>query len=155
MRLMLQALLTERFQLQLARETRTGSIYRLSPRGVRNLNPPAHPDERSLVSTIRNDGDGLLSFEYVGHNATISQLALALAANGNVRAPVIDETKLTGNYDFRVNWTYDNAVGGLQPDPNIPTIFTALERDLGLKLVADKGPVPVYVIRRVSKPSAN
>ena len=107
------------------------------------------------MSTIRNDGNGLLSFEYVGQNATIGQLALALAANGSVRAPVIDETKLTGNYDFRVSWTYDSAVGGLQPDPNIPTIFTALERGLGLKLVADKGPVPVHVIQRVSKPSAN
>jgi len=54
-----------------------------------------------------------------------------------------------------VNWALEEALGGLEPDPNRPTIFTALERDLGLKLVADRGPVPVYVIRRVSKPSAN
>jgi len=153
MTLMLQSLLADRFQLQIARETRTGTIYRLTAPNVRSLNPPARPEERSLVSTMRNDGNGVLSYQYVGHNATIEQLAVTLG--GHLRAPVIDETKLRGNYDFTVSWTYDEAFGGLPPDPNIPTIFTALERDLGLKLVADKGPVPVHVIRRVFKPSAN
>jgi uncharacterized protein (TIGR03435 family) len=47
------------------------------------------------------------------------------------------------------------AFGGLEPDPNIPTIFTALEQQVGLKLVAGKGPVPVYVIKRVARPSDN
>ena len=83
----------------------------------------------------------------------MAQLALQLAVQ--LRWPVVDETKLTGNYDFTVNWTDSEPFGGLQPDPNVPTIFAALERDLGLKLVADRGPVPVYVIRRASKPSAN
>ena len=150
---MLQSLLADRFQLQIAREERTGTVYRLTARDVHGLNRPAKPDERPVVTQPRNDQNGFLSYEYVGHNATMAQLALQLA--GQLRAPVIDETKLTNSYDFRVRWTYDNAFGGLQPDPNIPTIFTALERDLGLKLAADKGSVPVYVIRRVAKPSAN
>jgi uncharacterized protein (TIGR03435 family) len=153
MKLMLQSLLADRFQLEIARETRTGTIYRLTARNVRGLNPPAKPDERPRVSSHREDGKGIVSFHYDGHNATMADLVLTLS--GNVRAPVLDETKLAGNYDFRVDYTYDSPYGGLEPDPNIPTIFTALERDLGLKLVADKGPVPVHVIRRVSKPSAN
>jgi len=153
MKLMLQALLADRFQLQIERENRTGTIYRLTALKARGLNPPAKPDERPLVSTTRNDGTGVLSYQYVGHNATMAQLALALG--GQLRAPVTDETKLPGSYDFTVSWTYTEPFGGLQPDPNIPTIFTALERDLGLKLVADKGPVPIHVIRRASKPSAN
>jgi uncharacterized protein (TIGR03435 family) len=153
MRLMLRSLLADRFQLELEREERTGTVYRLIARDVRNLNSPAKADDRPLVSTIRNDANGFLSYEYRGRNAPIAQLVRSLA--GQLRAPVNDETKLTGNYDFQVAWTYDQAFGGLQPDPNIPTIFTALESQLGLKLVAGEGPVPVHVIRRISKPSAN
>jgi uncharacterized protein (TIGR03435 family) len=153
MKLMLQSLLADRFQLQIVREMQTGTIYRLTARNVRSLNPPAKADDRSIVSIIRNDGNGFLSYEYRGRNATMEQLATTLG--GQLRAPVIDETKVSGNYDFRISWTYDEAFGGLQPDPNIPTIFSALERDLGLKLVADKGPVPIHVIRRAAKPSAN
>jgi uncharacterized protein (TIGR03435 family) len=152
-KLMLRSLLADRFQLLLEREPRTGTIYRLTTRDVRNLKPPAKPDERPLVSTMRNDGNGFISFEYVGHNATLAQLALSIS--GGLRAPVIDATRLAGNYDFRVAFTYIEPSGGLQPDPNIPTIFTALERDLGLKLEAGKGPVTVHVIRRALKPSAN
>jgi uncharacterized protein (TIGR03435 family) len=153
MKLMLRALLADRFQLDIAPETRTGTIYRLTAREVRGLTPPAKPDGRSIVSTIRKDGNGFLSYDYQGFNATMAQLAVTLG--GHVRAPVVDETKLSGSYDFRIGWTYDEPSGGIPPDPNVPTIFTALERDLGLKLVADKGPVPVHVIRRVSKPSVN
>ena len=153
MKVMLQSLLEERFQLQLVPETRTGTVYRLTVRNLRGLTPPAKPDDRSMVSTVRNDGNGFLSYEYAGRNATIGQLATTLAQQ--VRAPVIDETKIAGNYDFTVRWTYAEASGGREPDPNIPTIFTALENDLGLKLVADRGPVTVHVIRRASKPSAN
>jgi len=153
MQFMLQTLLADRFQLQIVREERTGTIYRLTAPRPRGLNPPAKPDERPVVTQPRNDRNGFLSYEYAGHNATMEQLAVTLG--GQLRVPVINETKLSGNYDFTVAWTYSEAFGGLQPDPNIPTIFSALERDLGLKLVADKGPVPVYVIRRASKPSAN
>ena len=70
-------------------------------------------------------------------------------------APVTDETGLKGSYDFLVRWTYDDPVGGIPPDPNFPTIFTALERDLGLKLEPGKGPIPVHVIRSVARPSPN
>jgi uncharacterized protein (TIGR03435 family) len=153
MRLMLRTLLADRFQLELNPETSTGTVYRLTAVNPRNLTTPAKPDGRSIVATMREDGQGVLSYHYDGINTTMAVLAQTLAQH--VRAPVSDETKLPGRYDFRVSWTYDEPFGGLQPDPNIPTIFTALERDLGLKLVADKGPIPVYVIRRVSKPTAN
>ena len=152
MRLMLQALLADRFQLQLERETTTGTVYRLTAPSPRNIKSPAKPDERPLISTIREDGKGAVGFAYEGHNATMTAFALVLSQH--VKAPVADETKLAGNYDFRVNWA-DEAFGGLKPDPNRPTIFTALERDLGLKLVPGKGPVTVQVIRRAAKPSAN
>ena len=153
MKLMLQALLADRFQLQLERETTTGTVYRLTAPSPRNIRTPAKADERPMIYTIREDGKGALGYAYDGHNATMTAFALILSQH--VKAPVADETKLGGSYDFRVNWALDEAFGGLEPDPNRPTIFTALERDLGLKLVPDRGPVTVRVIRRVAKPSAN
>ena len=153
MKLMLQALLADRFQLQLERETTTGTVYRLTAPSPRNINPPAEPDERPIIYTVREDGKGALGYSYDGHNATMAAFVLILSQH--VKAPVADETKLAGNYDFRVNWAPDEALGGLDPDPNKPTIFTALQRDLGLKLVPDRGPVTVHVIRRVARPSAN
>lgn len=153
MRLMLRSLLADRFQLQIERETRTGTIYRLIARNVHDLKPPAKPDGRSLVSTIRNDGNGVLSYEYVGYNATMAQLAVTLG--GHLRAPVTDETKVAGSYDFRISWAYDEPIGGIPPDPNVPTIVTAIERDLGLRLEAGNGPVAVHVIRRAARPSPN
>jgi uncharacterized protein (TIGR03435 family) len=153
MRLMLRSLLAARFQLQIERETRTGTVYRLVARNVRNVNPPAKPEERPLVTNGRYDANGFLSYDYTGHNATMQQLAVIVASQ--LRAPVTDETGLKGNYDFRVRWAFDTPIGGLQPDPNIPTIFTALERDLGLKLEPGNGPIPVHVIRGVARPSPN
>jgi uncharacterized protein (TIGR03435 family) len=153
MRLMLRSLLADRFRLQIERETRTGTVYRLITRNARNVNVPAKPDERPVVTNGRYDENGFLSYDFTGHNATMGQLAVVLG--GHLRAPVTDETGLKGSYDFRVRWTYDNPIGGIPPDPNIPTIFTALERDLGLKLEADTGPIPVHVIRSVSRPSPN
>ena len=153
MRLMLRSLLADRFKLQIERETRTGTVYRLIARNVHDLKPPAKPDERPRVATMRNDGNGVLSYEYVGYNATMAQLAVTLG--GQLRAPVTDETKITGSYDFRIRWAYDEPVGGIPPDPNMPTIVTAIERDLGLKLEPGKGPIPVHVIRSVARPSPN
>jgi uncharacterized protein (TIGR03435 family) len=153
MKLMLQTLLADRFQLRVHRATRSGTVYRLITRNVRNLNPPAQPDERSLVQTHNNGKDGFLSYTYVGVNGTMEQLAAVLG--DQLRAPVIDETKLAGKYDFRVSWTLDEPFFGALPDPNTPTIFTALERDLGLKLETSRGPVPVLVIDSAERPTPN
>jgi uncharacterized protein (TIGR03435 family) len=55
---MLQALLAERFQLEVARESREGPVYTLTAPNPRNLKTPANPDGRSLVSTVRDDSNG-------------------------------------------------------------------------------------------------
>jgi uncharacterized protein (TIGR03435 family) len=83
---------------------------------------------------------------------------------------VIDKTGLTGNYDFTLQWTPDeNQGGGLKgpeggpssadgaapPESSGPSIFTALEEQLGLKLESQKGPVEIVVIDHVEKPSQN
>ena len=153
MKRMLQSLLADRFQLQLTKDTQIGTVYTLTARNVHDLRPPAKPNERSFILLVREDGNGFLSYHYDGHNATMAALAQSLS--GQLRSPVVDQTNLTGHYDFRINWTYGSAFYGLEPDPNIPNIFTALEEQVGLRLVAGKGPVPVYVIKRAMKPSPN
>ena len=72
---------------------------------------------------------------------------------------VIDDTGLTGQYDFKLEWTPDSSV---QVPPNEqataaggPSIFTALSEQLGLRLETRKGPVPVYVIEKIEKPGEN
>lgn len=151
MKLMLQALLADRFQLRLSRETRIGTIYRLIPRNIRNLNPPTRPEDLPIVRVRQAGRDGFLAYEYFAHNGTMRELALALGSQ--LRAPVIDDTKLKGNYDFRLRYALDEPFFGAPPDPNTPTIFTALERELGLKLEASRGPIPVLVIDSVERPT--
>jgi uncharacterized protein (TIGR03435 family) len=152
-RLMLQALLADRFKLQLARETTTGTTFTLLAAKVHDLTPPVAPDARPRIAIARVDGNGYLSYRFEGRNATMSLLAQTLSAH--LSAPVADETKIDGSHDFNISFAYDAPFGGLEPDPNLPTIFTALTVQLGLRLVAGKGSIPVYAIQQAAKPTAN
>jgi len=79
---------------------------------------------------------------------------------------VVDKTGLAGNYDFNLTWTPDNMpqrppgapeplINGNPIDPNGPSIFTAVQEQLGLKLDSQKGPVSVLVIDRAERPTEN
>jgi uncharacterized protein (TIGR03435 family) len=82
---------------------------------------------------------------------------------------ILDKTALTGKYDIALEWmpeesspTFRGTEGGQQvtnntpsPESSGPTIFTAIEEQLGLKLESQKGPVDVLVIDHVEKPSEN
>jgi uncharacterized protein (TIGR03435 family) len=74
---------------------------------------------------------------------------------------VIDKTALTGEYELKLKWTPDDyqapplRPNAPPPDPNNPSIFTAIQEQLGLKLESAKGPVEVLVIDSVSKPTEN
>ena len=81
--------------------------------------------------------------------------ALALALASEVQAPVADNTNLTGSFDFIVHYAPDTRQQDSDPDPDQPSIFTALQRDLGLQLVAGKGPIERLVIKGASKPTAD
>jgi uncharacterized protein (TIGR03435 family) len=64
--------------------------------------------------------------------------------------PVVDKTGLTGNYDFELQWS----AGDPPPaDSAAPSIFTAVQEQLGLKLESTKGPVDVLVIDRAERPT--
>jgi uncharacterized protein (TIGR03435 family) len=65
--------------------------------------------------------------------------------------PVVDRTGLTGTYDFTIQFNADN---GSEPDA-YPSLFSALQEQLGLKLESAKGPLDTLVIDHVERPSEN
>jgi uncharacterized protein (TIGR03435 family) len=89
----------------------------------------------------------------------LSQLAIALSQR--VNRIVEDRTGLTGAYDFTLQFTPDQVPQGTPPpgapplniDPNGPSLFTALQEQLGLKLDSQKAQVEVLVVDTISQPT--
>jgi uncharacterized protein (TIGR03435 family) len=179
--LMLRNLLAERFQLTVHRETKEVPIYTLvMARGDGKLGPQMHAsatDCAAVMSAMRGRGGppappapgermpcSLRMFpgSLAGGASTIAQLANVLARF--VSRTVVDQTGLAGAFDFDLHWTPDQmpqARGDPPPgapplpaiDPNGPSIFTAVQEQLGLKLESTTGPVDVLVIDRVEHPT--
>ena len=80
--------------------------------------------------------------------------ALANQLSSVERRSVIDKTGLTGSYDIDLKWTPDDAPAGADADTG-PSIFTALQEQLGLKLEAAKGPVETLVVDHAELPAEN
>jgi len=103
----------------------------------------------------------------IGNAATLSRLATTLSPR--VDRLIVDRTNLAGRYDLRLQWAPDPAenlfevplaifdMNGktLTSDPTGPSIFSAIQEQLGLKLESAKGPVEVLVIDHAEQPSAN
>lgn len=70
-----------------------------------------------------------------------------------VNRTVLDKTGLAGNYNFQLNWTENDAPAA--ENASAPSLFTALQEQLGLKLEATKGPVQTLVVDHVEMPTAN
>jgi len=90
-----------------------------------------------------------------GHNATVAELASAIGPR-TLGSPLVDATGLTGKYDYTVFWSTtatDAARRGTAPidDPDGPSIFDAVQDQLGLKIEKRKGPVQVLVVDHVEK----
>jgi uncharacterized protein (TIGR03435 family) len=99
-----------------------------------------------LVRTLEGTGVG------------ISQLATLLSRQytpSGLRRPIIDRTGLTGTFDFHLEWTPDQVTGPQSDDATGPSIFTAIQEQLGLKLESARGPVEVFDIDHVERPSEN
>ena len=85
--------------------------------------------------------------------------ALARSMSNQAGRIIVDETGLIGGFDLELEFTADPPAAGGQPpavsDTNLPSMFTALEEQLGLKLVAERKAVKVLVIDRVERPTDN
>jgi uncharacterized protein (TIGR03435 family) len=157
---MLQSLLADRFKLVLHRETRELPVYELLPaksgpkfkeRACVGQPGPANPCGGFTVS---------LRGALMGRVVPTRELAEALATLLN--RTVLDKTALAGNYDFDLHWTPDGSTirgpgdpDAPPPDPNGPSIFTAVREQIGLELKSAKGPVEMLVIDHAEKPDAN
>jgi uncharacterized protein (TIGR03435 family) len=69
---------------------------------------------------------------------------------------VLDRTGLPGEYDYKLEWTpHTGQSSGSGGDPDRPSVFTAIQEQLGLRLESTKGPVEIVVIDHVEKASEN
>jgi bla regulator protein blaR1 len=154
----LRALLADRFHLVVHKETKEQPIYALvlAKNGPKLKEVKEVPGARQGMSMNRGRSEGFA--------APMEMVAQVLS--NTMGRPVVDKTGLTGKYDFVLEWTPDPGVDaraqgfgdGINtpaPAPGGPTIFTALQEQLGLRLDSQKGPVENTVIDRVEKPSEN
>jgi uncharacterized protein (TIGR03435 family) len=84
--------------------------------------------------------------------------ALVFQLSSQLGRPVVDKTGLTGKYEIKLEWTRDQGPGSndsTSTDSSGPSIFTAVQEQLGLKLNSTKGPVDTLVIDHVEQPTAN
>lgn len=143
-RMMVRAMLADRFKLATHIETRELPVYEL----VIAKGAPELGEAKLEGTTINHWRDHI---EVQGYNS-LGLLAEELAKE--VGRPVIDKTGISGRYDLKVRWTPDGmtAAGSSAADAP-PSIFTALEEQLDLKLKPGKGPVQVLVVDRAQMPS--
>jgi uncharacterized protein (TIGR03435 family) len=171
-----RALLADRFALTVHRETRTLQVYALRPARTDATPGPgltkSATDCQALIAAARSGGGPpSAAARQCGFRGRVGSLQssgmplseLALALSGRVGRAIVDQTGLAGPWDFTLTYAPDSAQiapGTLAPDaprpvpnPDAPTLFTALQEQLGLRLVSTTAPVEVLVVDRVSRPT--
>ncbi|MGD1069242.1 MAG: TIGR03435 family protein [Bryobacteraceae bacterium] len=156
---MLQQLLTERFQIASHREKKELSVYAITvaKTGLK-------------INKTENGGGNLPGFGGRGpgnifvRNSNMTEFAGFLQSR-IVDRPVVDQTALTGKYDFSLKWTPDASEPAVPGQPAAapaatdadapPDLFAAFQQQLGLRLESTKAPVEVLVVDKVEKPSDN
>jgi uncharacterized protein (TIGR03435 family) len=160
---MLQKLLADRVKLTFHREPREMPIYALTvaKTGSKLQASTAPPeDQPNVTSTVYPAASGGIDHVLMpAHNATMAQFASVLQ-RAILDRPVVDQTGLTGQYDFNLEWAPDETQfdGNLPPgvpDHPEPDLFTAVQQQLGLRLEKTRGPALALVIDHVERPSAN
>ena len=171
---MLRNMLADRFKLKVHTETREMPIYALVlSRGDGKLGPKLQPSTVECGAPGSGRGaaspSGGLSLENLpscsilataasvgGKGLPLTQLASNLSQR--VGRTVVDRTGLTGRYDFLVEYTPDPPAGAAPPggppaDPDRPSVYAALQEQLGLKLDAQRGAVDVLVVDAIQRPT--
>jgi uncharacterized protein (TIGR03435 family) len=169
---MVKALLAERFQLKVHTDIRDLPVYALIP--ARSGVKPPFP---KIEDVVRGGGIALMAKGWI-EGADVMMPHLADVLSGYMDHPVVDKTGFTEPFDFRLTWTPDSAELAPRDTPldpgcpasfavlrerfrlkqvpaSCPSIFTAVQEQLGLKLDLQKSPTEVLVIDHVEKPSEN
>jgi len=164
LKIMLQKLLADRFQLKFHREKKELSVYAITAAktGVKISKSQADPNSLPGLFFGGAGPGGGVNFNV--RNATIAEVANTLQGS-ILDKPVVDQTGLTEKYDFIVKFTPDAGqmagFGAAGPPPAAnnpdapPDLFAAFQQQLGLRIETTKAPVDVLVIDKIEKPSAN
>jgi len=188
MRLMMQSLLQDRFKLVVHTESRRVSVFALvlAKPGIIGPQLKPHPAEQSCTTVdpaapdptsapltkllgVWPTGCGGINRERLaqtpgvvrigGRNLSMESFAGSMSGLGNLGRPVMDQTGLTGNFDFVLEFAPETTTGenaGNSPaDRGGPAFVEALKEQLGLKLDAQKAAADFIHVDHVERPSAN
>jgi uncharacterized protein (TIGR03435 family) len=169
-RLMVQSLLADRFKLRVNHQTKEHAVYTLvvtkngptfskttvTPRDLTGSNAPS---PTAQGKGVWQTGRGQLSV----NQSSIGVFAIWLSRQPEISSVVLDQTGLKGNYDFDLQWTPDQGQipggqasdGTFSPNSYGPSIFAALQDQLGLRLEKTMGPMDTIVVESIEKPSPN
>jgi|SRR5579871_3437448 len=153
LRQMLQELLIDRFHLKVHTETRNGPVYLLVKSGGAIRLTPTHTPSQKASPTAGFGSIGNAGDAWVMYNTTMQQLA-NFVGDFYLHKPVLDETGLSGSYDFKWNMLLGNAE---EPDPLFGSKDELMQfiQVMGLKLKSSMGPVETIVIDHAEHPSEN
>lgn len=152
MLVMLQKLLADRFALTIHRDTKDLPVYSLE---LAKGGPKFHASKDEGPPEFRI----FQRRQITARRATLEPMKEAIA--WLLGRPIIDKTGLTALYDYKLEWTPDQVqlssdeTSGRPTDENVPSLTSALQEQMGLKLQSQKGPVEIIQIERAEKPTAN
>jgi uncharacterized protein (TIGR03435 family) len=163
--MLIQNLLADRLQLKFHKEQRELAVYAITiaPGGPKLTVTTAGPNDPSGMGFNGPNNQGVTA---VGRNLTMADFAMWMQAAVMDR-PMVDQTGLKDRYDLRVKWTPDDSqftqfrgTGMTMPAPSDaadapPSLYTAVQEQLGLKIDATRALDDVIVIDHIEKPSAN
>lgn len=148
--LMVQTLLYDRFKLRFHREQREASIYALTVAKTGHKLTPADPSKcKNPTGSCGFNGSPT---QIDGTSVSMTQLAARLSRSIGVM--VVDKTGLGSLFDVILQWTVEDQFTGRGASAS-PTIFAAIQEQLGLRLESTKGPVDVLVVDSAEKPAAD
>ena len=156
-RLMMRAMLAERFQLQLHTETRQERIFNLNiAKGglkIRNVDPPVPPAKAGNVGAAMDNRGGRI----IGNKSSMAGLAIALTLF--LKHPVVDQTGSKDYYDFNAHWSATEAPDEQSSDGlstvGIGLLISAVQNQFGLHLTSTPGAVKYWVVDHIEPPTSN
>lgn len=165
MNLRLQTLLADRLKLKVHFESRQEPIFAIvtgkNGSKLTPADPSAEDAQQGQGIVVRYNGQAA---QMTAKGATLGNLANWLTGYSEMGGQtVVDQTGLTQRYDFVLNWTRERALAngeqsGESESPTGtggPALFTALQEQLGLKLVNTRGPVEIIVVDSIARPTEN
>jgi uncharacterized protein (TIGR03435 family) len=149
---MLESLLADRFKLVVRHVTKEVPGYALVPaKGGPKLKTSAAEDQPAMGVRRQADANGQIVNKMVGRKMEMRDLAFLLVMT--THRPVIDRTGLTGQFNFDLDFApFDSDAS---TDSGAPSLFTAIQEQLGLRLDTTKAPLDGLVIERAERPSEN